>query len=463
MRLRPLLALSLLAAAIAPAGVQAACEVLTEPSKAVSDYLANVERAMAQAKAAAAKSRCGLTGTGVAAGILSQPAQEGMRLGGEVVEGWNEVADMSTFLSTWNFYVKMPLAQSDAPEYLYRDNDLLERTHQRIQQLGKTTARKCGLDAVVKAGSVAIKGKAAAKYPAQDATVSDVVKDLLKNNGDVISYYRSVAVGHAADAMKAQSRLDDPAASPFFPDGGAQKIYEDYGVSRGACSVGDSNFQRLVQAGARVALFWRGFGTATKYWVEAADLMSGLVRGKTDPAAEKALLAKELARQGVGGPAADKMLANLDRANDANHAGFTGFMRAVGENLRGTFADFGDRVSDEVKRFKAEADKFSAKKADGRSAGLGAEALAGSVLGMGDADALALDVAADYQAAAALSDNADDQAAAGLRVLVNAHRTLQATYDVMVATADDSAKVCNSQGANVAEAREACNVRNLPK
>lgn len=459
MRSTPLLCLFTLAIAVLPWAVSAECTVQFEPAKVISEYLSNTERVMTKIREVTASSRCGLEGTGVVAGIFSQPAQEGMRLGSEVVQASNEVADFSSFLSTWEFYVIMPITQSDAPSYLYRDNELLERQHEKIQQLGKTLARKCALNAKIAAQSVEIKGKTgnAAQYPATEKTVSDVLGDLIKNNGDVLTYYRNIAIGWKA--LESQKRLENSQESPFFPNQGTEMMSKAYDGSSPECQTGNQTFQQLIEAGGRIVYFWRNTGTATKYWIEAWKLMSGLGGGggKDYEKAEKELLKKELARQGIGGRAADKMLANLDRANDASHQGLTGFLRAMGSNFMDTFTDFGSQLAQTYKQFQDEKNKFTARQNGGGASAIGTDTLSQAVQGKDDADQLAMDVISNYLSADALAANGDAQAAATIQILVDTHRRLQFTYEIIVDAQKDAEKVCNSQGANVKEARDACN------
>lgn len=472
------LLLSAAFAAALPSLAWGACEVQVAPSKDVSDYLANAERVMAQVRLASLASNCGFAGTGALQGIFSQSAQELMSFGGGIAQSVNGVADFSTFKTTYEFYIGMPILQSDAPEYLYRDNELLEKQQKKIDDLGKYAANRCASKATVQP----VKLKDGTSYPPAGTTVRQTLGQLTKTNGDVVNYFRGVAVGF--EQIGAKTRLDDASQRPIFPRKGTDGIYKAYGTDRDVCRSGDGDFSRIGKALYDVAKAFSDTKGATKYWAQARKLMSGMVSGDRDAAYEKAereLLKKELARQGIHSGAAEQMLKNLDDVN-AKNQGLTGFLASIGDRVVGTVKAFGTSLQMTAKHYANAVSRLTgngeAFKEDGGGETISvaldakmfadatsqmkivsAATFASTTEGQIRAEALAMDLAKNYYAASLVSKDADGTAQEATRILGTSHRDLQGAIKRMEDTMKDATKLCNSQGSNNVETRPICNAK----
>ena len=412
------------------AGSDVCASLASAPSPKMAEYLANAQVAIAKLKQAAAGAKCAATGTGALASVTASAVADSKRFGQSVARASNELLDFSTFASGWRFYVAMPLRSPDAPEYVFRDNSLLERLQDRILAAGKQVAHKCGLSAP--AGEMDLGN---GKTWAPGGTAGEAFAELSKINGDVLTAYRNAVTGLG-------DRKVTKGAGTVVPDELATEITAQYGSAGQLCATEQKSFERLKEAFEKIGKSLKGTKNSTKNWTDAWAM---LTKGATNEQ-ERKILAKELSRQGITGRAADKMLDNLKKSNEAiAKSGLSGFLESFAGRVGDTFKEIGalpGKALEQVKDGFREGGKRWGKPADLAELSNGPSQLVA-------ADEASFEIIADYMAAAQVARGGSESAKKSIEKLAAAHADLMVTVKALKDGQLAAEKLCFSQGKNL--------------
>ncbi len=269
------------------------CTVEWWPSDDMSNYISDLDSIFWEIKSSINSSTCDKDWGAIA--DLKQLKS--------IVTNTNQILDFWSFLSSWEFYLT-PLYKWEVVQPIFRDNKLLEKQQEKINNIERQASSACALE--TKITWTKIQELWTLYWLKQLDTVWNVLIELRNLNNKVINYYRCVI----NDETDINCEFDSIFDSSNGLDKLKSSILSEYATCKTRWISWDffsCKITKVIESG-----IW--FEKWIKEWEKAIVLLRWAFWAATDKSKklEKELLAKELQRQWISAKAAAIILQNLE-------------------------------------------------------------------------------------------------------------------------------------------------------
>lgn len=264
------------------------CKIQDGPASVIEDYLENLNTVVQNTL----KSAKGEKTTSGAKKIQQQL----------IAELW-KLTDFWEYFSSFDYYVTVPIT-NEIPQEIKRDHDLLDKESERLQKI---------LEKVIRSGYANSEVENPCEWVQYcderfEGTVSGILTQLIKNNKEIVSYYRLSII---------DKRSYGNTNFMLVPDTFEWEIGANYNKDTLAdCSLCDGGFFDKVKTSIENI----GANTSQnnewlRKWKEAWALLTGAVGQSNYTKEEERILKEHLWKENLNSSSADTVTDNLARFN----------------------------------------------------------------------------------------------------------------------------------------------------
>ena len=306
----------------------AACEIKSWPSKAISEYISDLDIALSSVKLNSNNSCSNAN--------LKNPFQKWRSL---VVNTTNSLFDFNEF--TNSFKMLSFIYQWSIPEPVYRDYNLLKSQDEKINSMITYVSGKCALNNKIDSDS--INGFISKYWKSSGLTAESILIDIKNINHEVFSDFTSMVTW-------------DPSAknSDYLGINNLISDFKNHYSDVWLIDCNEAYWSGFLEKIKDISKVTKGIDKWMKEWDDSFKLLFGITTSNKTLKEEKDLLEKELQRQWLKSDQISKITKNL---NDMNACWLspTCYAKEIWNRIYETFTDLWDKILTVFKNLKKNA------------------------------------------------------------------------------------------------------------
>lgn len=297
-------------------------------SQELTEYLSTTDSLLSRIEGESAKSPCNPAEGGNSASASIDKTMSA------VVGSMNESIGFSNFYTSGRFYIQIAL-KTEVPTAITRDHERLGKELERIQGVIELVHNQCGQDIVPSSNL-----SEDTVYNTSGKTLGTILKEVLKNQVDMMNLYRETVLGDQADGQGL--------ILVGNPQNFVSQLQSHYGPKAfEACVKKRDFFKDVGDAFDRITTKGGNIEQGMDDWGRAWKLLNSNSSDREYADVERNVLRDEMSRQGMGTKGSSVIMNNLAKYNgQAPSEGLTGFVSDIGERVYASIGQFGKSYDD---------------------------------------------------------------------------------------------------------------------
>ncbi|HBB27630.1 TPA: hypothetical protein DCZ36_04010 [Candidatus Gracilibacteria bacterium] len=301
------------------------CVIKNGMSEELAAYIKTTDSLLAGIGEEATKKQCNANANGENSASASVNKTKSA-----VVGSMNESIGFSNFATSGRFYIGIAL-KTEIPAGITRDHERLGKEIERINGMIEMVHGRCAEDTVSTSNL-----SEDPVYNTSGKTLGTILTEVLKNQVNMMNFYRETVLGDRTDDSYAFILVGD---SKVFKS----KLQKSYGPDAfEKCNKESDFFKDIKDAFGRITSLGGGIGKGMKEWENAMNLFHSTSSNPEYAETERNVLRNELSNQGMSTKSSQVIMNNLAKYN-SQHAseGLSGFVTSIGERVYASIAEFG--------------------------------------------------------------------------------------------------------------------------
>lgn len=308
------------------------CAIKDGMSDELTTYLKTTENLLSRVSEEAMKKQCNTNANGENSASASVD-----KTMSTVVGSMNESIGFSNFYTSGRFYIDIAL-KTEIPKGITRDHEQLGKEIERINGMIDTVHGRCA-ESMVPASNLSEDPV----YDTSGKTLGTILKEVLKNQVDMMNFYRETVLGDAVDDKYAFILVGDPKV--FI-----SKLRGSYGPKAFESCIKKSDFFKSIKdAFGRITSLGGGIEKGMGEWESAMKLLNSNSSDRGYAETERNVLRLEMSDQGMSIKGSQVVMNNLAKYDSQNASeGVSGFISSIGERVYASVNQF-EKVYDGIK------------------------------------------------------------------------------------------------------------------